>query len=106
MVSSWSCCYVCSDVISYFSIIHLVAPGLYLRRIMETSEVDGNDTILLCQYLRWFNNGTIHLDEVTYLNGDNCTVTNAEVVWTQFISADSVSSSQVGKDIKNNKQRA
>lgn len=95
MVRRWSCYYACSDVISYFSIICLVAPGLYLRRIKETSEVDENDTILLCQYLSWFNNGTFHLDEVTYLNGDNCTVTNAEVVWTQFISADSVNSSQV-----------
>lgn len=64
---------------------------------MDTSEVNSEDNILLCQYLRWFDNGTIHLDEVTYLNEVNCSKSNAEVVWTQYIVADPSDNSQVSQ---------
>ena len=77
--------------------ITIVEPGLYLRRIMETSELHEEDNILLCQYLRWFEDGRIELDEVTYLNGDNCASSNAETVWTQYIEASRQSYSRVSK---------
>ena len=62
---------------------------------MEISEINEEDNILLCQYLRWFEDGRIELDEVTYLNGDNCANSNAEIVWTQYIEASMDSSSLV-----------
>ncbi|XP_019849207.1 PREDICTED: protocadherin Fat 4-like, partial [Amphimedon queenslandica] len=73
----------------------VVEPGLYLRRIMEKSETNDADDVLLCQYLRWYENGSIVLNEVTYLNGVDCINSSAEVVWTQYIAADLNSTSEV-----------
>lgn len=72
-----------------------------MRRILESSEI-GSDDVLLCQYLRWYDNGSIELDEVTYLNGVDCVNSSAQVVWTQYITADPVSSSEVCVGIGNN----
>ena len=84
--------------IGNFIYLFLVEPGLYLRQVKETSEVtEGEENnILLCQYLRYFSNQTIYLDEVTYLNGDNCTtIGNADVIWTQYLRGELVGGSLV-----------
>ena len=75
--------------------LSLVEPGLYLRRIMDVSEINEEDGILLCQYLRWYEDGRIELDEVTYLNSDNCASSDADVVWMQYIAATSDTSTEV-----------
>lgn len=82
-----------------FFIYFLVESGLYLRRIIETSEINEEDNILHCQYLVWSEDGGIRVDEITYLNGENCVNTdNAEVVWTQEIDAIVDSSSIVSTE--------
>ena len=62
---------------------------------MDVSEINEEDGILLCQYLRWYEDGRIELDEVTYLNGDNCASSDADVVWMQYIAATSDTSTEV-----------
>lgn len=62
---------------------------------METSELNEEDNILLCQYLRWFDDGRIELDEITYLNGENCVNSIADTVWSQYIEATVNTSSMV-----------
>ncbi len=86
-------------IIVNFFIYFLVESGLYLRRIIETSEINEEDNILHCQYLVWSEDGGIRVDEITYLNGENCVNTdNAEVVWTQEIDAIVDSSSIVSTE--------
>ena len=71
-----------------------VEPGVYLRQVTEEDQI-GNSTILLCQYLLWNDDNSFSLEEVTYVNGDNCINTTAEVLWMQHISASPIDSSQV-----------
>ena len=71
-----------------------MVPGLYIRRVVEPSLTDSDDNVLLCAYLRLYNDNSIEVNEVTYLNGDNCVNSTAEVVWThQFTSTLTTSSS-------------
>lgn len=62
--------------------------------MLDVDEI-GDSSVLLCQYLMWNDDNSFSLEEVTYINGDNCVNTTAEVLWMQHISASPVTSAQV-----------
>ena len=72
-----------------------MVPGLYLRRVVESSLIDSDDNVLLCAYLRLNSDNTVEVNEVTYLNGDNCVNSTAEVVWTHQFTTDLTATSLV-----------
>ena len=84
----------CLSIFLFLLSLRAVEPGVYFRRVMEEDQI-GNGTVLLCQYLLWNDDGSFSLEEVTYVNGDNCVNTTAEVLWMQHISALPITSTQV-----------
>lgn len=53
----------------------------------EASLTDPNVFVILCQFLSIESNGTISLEEVTYMDGQNCMNTVASPLWMQTIDA-------------------
>ena len=60
-------------------------PGLYLRELKEASLTDHNVFVVLCQFLTVENVGFIRLEEITYMDGENCVNTTASPLWMQTI---------------------
>ena len=65
-----------------------VEPGFYLRELKEPSLTDPDISVVLCQYFTVYSNGSITLEEVTYMDGENCVNTTAQPLWMQTIYAD------------------
>ena len=57
-----------------------VFPGLYLRQVREPSLTDIDTQVLLCQYLMIYENQTLSLSTVVYMNGDSCVDSTATPV--------------------------
>ena len=49
-----------------------MVPGLYLREVREHSLTGDTFQVLLCQYFRIYENQTLSLSTVLYMNGDSC----------------------------------
>ena len=64
-----------------------VESGFYLRELNEPSLTDPDVSVVLCQYLTVENDGSIYLEEVTYMDGENCVNTVADPLWMQTIDA-------------------
>lgn len=66
---------------------HKDEPGFYLRQVSEPSLTDPSVNVMLCQYLTLFENGSILVMEVTYMDGENCVSTSADPLWMQTVQA-------------------
>lgn len=66
---------------------HKDEPGFYLRQVSEPSLTDPSVNVMLCQYLTLFENGSILMMEVTYMDGENCVSTSADPLWMQTLQA-------------------
>ena len=53
----------------------------------EPSLTDPSVNVMLCQYLTLFENGSILMMEVTYMDGENCVSTSADPLWMQTVQA-------------------
>ena len=62
-------------------------PGLYLRELKEASLTDSEVFVVLCQFMTVGGDGSISLEEVTYMDGENCIDTVADPLWMQTIDA-------------------
>ena len=60
---------------------------MYLRELMEASLTDPDVFVVLCQFMTVEGNGSISLEEVTYMDGENCIDTVASPLWMQTIDA-------------------
>ena len=69
-------------------------PGIYLRELKEASLTDSDVFVVLCQFLTVESDGSISLEEITYMDGENCIDTVASPLWMQTIDAVPVSTSE------------
>ena len=69
-------------------------PGIYLRELKEASLTDSDVFVILCQFLTVESDGSISLEEITYMDGENCIDTVASPLWMQTIDAAPVSTSE------------
>ena len=69
-------------------------PGIYLRELKEASLTDSDVFVVLCQFLTVESDGSISLEEITYMDGENCVNTVASPLWMQTIDAVPVSTSE------------
>jgi len=70
-------------------------PGFYLREVSEPSLTDPSVGVMLCQYFTLFDNNTVLLMEVTYMDGENCVNSTADPLWMQTTRTQITSSSTV-----------
>ena len=71
-----------------------VEPGMYLRQLKEASLTDPSIFVVLCQFLTVAEDSSISLEEVTYMDGENCVNTTAEPLWMQTVDAAPISSEE------------
>ena len=67
-----------------------VEPGMYLRVLKQASLTDSSIFVVLCQFLTVEVDGSISLEEITYMDGENCFNTTADPLWMQTIDAEQV----------------
>lgn len=67
---------------------------MYLRELKEASLTDPNVFVVLCQFLTVESDGSISLEEVTYMNGENCVNSTAQPLWMQTIDAVPISTNE------------
>ena len=60
---------------------------MYLRELKEASLTDSKVFVVLCQFMTVGEDGSISLEEVTYMDGENCINTTASPLWMQTIDA-------------------
>ena len=64
-----------------------VEAGLYLRELKEVSLTDSEVFVVLCQFMTVRQDGSLSLEEVTYMDGENCIDSTASPLWMQTIDA-------------------
>ena len=79
---------------SFSPYVSLVESGIYLRELKEASLTDPDVFVVLCQFLTVESDGSISLEEVTYMDGENCFDTVASPLWMQTIDAVPISTSE------------
>ena len=72
---------------NYIFLPSTVEPGLYLRELKEASLTDSEVFVVLCQFMTVREDGSISLEEVTYMDGENCINSVASPLWMQTIDA-------------------
>ena len=58
-----------------------------MRELKEASLTDSTVFVVLCQFMTVGSDGSITLEEVTYMDGENCINTTASPLWMQTIDA-------------------
>lgn len=64
-----------------------VVPGLYLREVREPSLTGDEVQALLCQYLTIYENQTLSISTVLYMDGDSCVNSTASVLLMESMEA-------------------
>jgi hypothetical protein len=64
-----------------------VVPGLYLREVREPSLTGGAVQVLLCQYLTIYENQTLSISTVLYMDGSSCVNSPASVLLMESMEA-------------------
>lgn len=65
----------------------VVVPGLYLREVREPSLTGDTVQALLCQYLTIYENQTLFISTVLYMDGDSCVNSPASVLLMESMEA-------------------